>query len=138
MKRKAFNPPNDWGANFEMNQVEGISQFSEVVHFSGQTALYADEKSEMGLSVMDPGDMAGQMRFILDVIDQHLSRANMSKANIVNLRFYTTDMTAFLENYGIYSGWIRQAGIRPPQTAIGVNQLVMPDMVLEIEITAAR
>ena len=33
--------------------------------------------------------------------------------------------------------WIDDAGIMPPQSLIGVARLVLPDLVVEIEATAA-
>ncbi len=138
MKRQAINPPNDWGASFEMNQAEKISEYNEVVFFSGQTALCPDEKADMGLSVRHPGDFGGQMKYILETIDKLLATADMTRSNIVHIRFFTTNMSAFLENYGVYSEWIKEAGIRPSQSAIGINQLVMPELLLEIEVTAAQ
>ena len=121
-----------------MNQAEQISKFKNIVHFSGQTALYADEKAEMGLSVMHPGNFGGQLKFILETVDDLLERGGLSRENIVHIRFFVTDMPGFLENYGIYANWISEAGIRPPQSAIGINQLVMPELLLEMEVTAAQ
>ena len=47
-------------------------------------------------------------------------------------------MEGFLGNYDVYSNWIKEANIRPTQSAIGVNQLVSPEMKLEIEVTGAQ
>lgn len=138
MKRQAINPDDDWGAGFEMNQAEVISGFSEIIKFSGQTSLIPDENSEMGLGVKFPGDQRKQMEFILNAIDDLLQKAGMERKNIIHITFYTTDMEGFLGNYDVYSNWIKEAKIRPTQSAIGVNQLVSPEMKLEIEITGAR
>lgn len=138
MKRKAINPANDWGAGFEMNQAEIISEFNEILKFSGQTSLITDSSSDMGLSVKFPGDQKKQMEFILGSIDNLLEQAGMTRENIIHITFFTTEMEGFLESYDVYSNWIKEAKIRPTQSAIGINQLVMPEMKLEIEITGAR
>ncbi|WP_412560523.1 RidA family protein [Winogradskyella sp. MIT101101] len=138
MKRQSINPANDWGAGFEMNQAELISDFNEILKFSGQTALVTDSNSEMGLGVKHPGDQRKQMEFILNTIDSLLKQAGMTRKNIIHITFFTTEMEGFLGSYDIYSEWIKEVQIRPTQSAIGVNELVMPDMKLEIEITAAR
>ena len=138
IKRKAINPDNDWGAGFEMNQAEIISGFSEIIKFSGQTSLVPDTSAEMGLGVKYPGDQRKQMEFILNSIDNLLEQAGMERKNIIHVNFYTTEMEGFLENYDVYSNWIKMANIRPTQSAIGVNQLVSPEMKLEIEVTGAR
>ena len=138
MKRQAINPANDWGAGFEMNQAEVISDYKELIKFSGQTSIVVDSNSEMGLGVKYPGDQKKQMEFILNSIDNLLAQAKMSRGNIIHVSFFTTNMQGFLECYEVYSNWIKEAKIRPAQSAIGVNQLVMPEMKLEIEITGAR
>ncbi len=138
MKRQAINPANDWGAGFDMNQAEVISDFSELIKFSGQTSLIADNTAELGVSVKHPNDQRKQMEFILNSIDSLLEQAGMTRKNIIHITFYTTDMEGFLGNYDVYSNWIKEANIRPTQSAIGVNQLVSPEMKLEIEITGAQ
>ncbi|MEQ9279806.1 MAG: Rid family hydrolase [Balneola sp.] len=138
MKRQAINPANDWGAGFDMNQAEVISDFSELIKFSGQTSLIADSTAELGVSVKHPDDQRKQMEFILNSIYGLLEQAGMTRKNIIHITFYTTDMEGFLGNYDVYSNWIKEANIRPTQSAIGVNQLVSPEMKLEIEVTGAQ
>ena len=138
MKRQAINPANDWGAGFDMNQAEVISDFSELIKFSGQTSLIADSTADLGVSVKHPNDQRKQMEFILNSIDSLLKQAGMTRKNIIHIIFYTTDMEGFLGNYDVYSNWIKEANIRPTQSAIGVNQLVSPEMKLEIEVTGAQ
>ncbi|HAH51938.1 MAG TPA: hypothetical protein DF712_05025 [Balneola sp.] len=138
MKRQAINPANDWGAGFDMNQAEVISDFSELIKFSGQTSLIADSTADLGVSVKHPNDQRKQMELILHSIDSLLKQAGMTRKNIIHIIFYTTDMEGFLGNYDVYSNWIKEANIRPTQSAIGVNQLVSPEMKLEIEVTGAQ
>ncbi|MBO6620869.1 MAG: RidA family protein [Balneola sp.] len=138
MKRQAINPANDWGAGFDMNQAEVISDFSELIKFSGQTSLIADSTADLGVRVKHPNDQRKQMEFILHSIDSLLKQAGMTRKNIIHITFYTTDMEGFLGNYDVYSNWIKEANIRPTQSAIGVNQLVSPEMKLEIEVTGAQ
>ena len=56
---------------------------------------------------------------------------------IRTIGFYTTDVDAFLENYDVYAGWISEAGIRPPQTLLGIARLAAEDLMIEIEAEAA-
>lgn len=137
MEREAINPPNDWGAGFEMNQAERISNYKSLIKFSGQTSLVTDNSSEMGLGVKYPGDQRKQLEFILGAIDDLLKQAGCSRKNIIHVNFFTTDMDGFLQNYDVYSDWIKEGGVRPTQSALGIDRLVMPEMKLEMEITAA-
>lgn len=135
MKRTAINPV-DWGLNFHMNQAELVEGLSKLMHCSGQVALVPDANAEMGLSVAHPGDMRGQIQGALDAIDALLEEAGMTRANILSLRIFTTDIDAFLANYDVYVGWIAPSKTMPPQTLLGISRLVMPELLVEIEATA--
>ncbi len=138
MKREAINPPNDWGAAYQMNQAERITEITQTINFSGQTSVILDANSPMGISVKHPNDLREQMKFILKAIDALLEQAGLTRKNIIHIRFYTINMNAFLSSYDVYSNWIKAAKIKPPQTAIGVDQLAAPELMLEVEITAAN
>ena len=62
----------------------------------------------------------------------------MSRGDLVFLHFFTTDIDGFLANYDVYADWISEAGVMPPQSLIGVARLVFPELVVEIEATAAQ
>jgi len=135
MKRESVNPW-EWGLQFSMDQAEVVSDISRYLHCSGQVALKPDADAEMGISVVAPGDIRGQMECALANIDAVLEKAGMSRKNVLTLRFFTTDIDAFLENYDVYINWIAEAATRPPQSLLGVNRLVFSDLMIEIEATA--
>ena len=54
----------------------------------------------------------------------------------LSLRFFTTDVDGFFENDDVYADWIKDADIRPPHLLLGVNCLVPPDLMVEIETFA--
>ena len=136
MKRTAVNP-TDWGAESLMHQGEVVEGTTRHLRCSGQVALVPDPDSPMGLSPAHVGDMGGQIGAALASVDEILSGAGMDRSNIVFINFFTTDVDAFLENYGVYGEWIGPAEVMPPQSLIGVSRLVMPDLLVEIEIQAA-
>ena len=135
MKRTAVNP-SDWGLQWSLNQAEIVEGVTRHLHCSGQVALEPDAGSEMGIRVVGEGDMRAQIESALANIDAILSGAGMTRSNILSLRFFTTDVDGFLENYEVYAGWIGEAGIMPPQTLLGVDRLVLPTLLVEIEATA--
>lgn len=136
MKRTSINPW-DWGLAFSMDQGEIIEDAKRYMHLSGQVALEPDADSEMGIKIMHPGDLRAQMEDSFANVDAVLEKAGMTRKNILTLRFFSTDVDGFLENYDVYAQWIEPAGIRPPQSLLGVQRLVMPDLLVEIEATAA-
>lgn len=137
MKRESINPW-DWGLKWSMDQGELVEGVSRYLHCSGQVAVKPDPDSELGISVVSPGDIRGQMESALANVDAVLTKAAMTRKNVINLRFFTTDIDGFLANYDVYADWISESGIRPPQSLIGVQRLVLPELMVEIEGVAAE
>ena len=135
MERTAINPM-EWGLQFQMNQAELVDGVTKVLHCSGQTAIVDDPNAEMGLSVAHVGDMRGQIDASLAAIDAILVGAGMTRANVLSLRVFTTDMDGFLANYDVYAEWIGPSGMMPPQTLLGVSRLAFPELLVEIEVVA--
>lgn len=109
MKRTSVNP-TDWGLAYSMDQGELIEGLSRTLHCSGQVSVEAEPTSEMGIKILHPGDVRSQMQVALANIDAILAKAGMTRANILSLRFFTTDMDGFLANYDVYAEWITEAG----------------------------
>ncbi len=120
-----------------MHQGELISETQRTLYLAGQVALEADPDSEFGVSIVHEGDMRGQLAYSLGLIDGLLDQAGLSRENIVFVRFYSVDTAAFLENYDVYATWIAEAGISPPQSDIGVAELAIPGLLIEVEAVAA-
>jgi 2-iminobutanoate/2-iminopropanoate deaminase len=137
MNRESINPW-DWGLQFSMDQGEAITGLTRHINLSGQISVDPDPEAEMGLKVIAPNDIRGQMVKSLANIDAILEKADMNRSNLLTLRFFTTEMEGFLANYDVYANWIAKSGIRPPQSLIGVACLALPDIVVEIEATAGE
>ncbi len=137
MKRESVNPW-DWGLKWNMDQGQIIEGAKRYLHCSGQVALRPDPDAEMGIQVVSPKDLRGQMECALQNVDAVLAGAGMERKHVVSLRFFTTDIDGFLANYDVYANWIAPAGTRPPQTLLGIQRLVLPDLKVEIEVTAAE
>ncbi len=136
MKRRSVNP-TEWGLQFSMDQGELVEGATRHLRCSGQISAVPDSTTELGIKVVAPNEIRGQMECALANVDSILAKGEMTRANIVALRFFTTNIDGFLENYDVYATWIAEAGTRPPQSLIGVQRLVLPDLVVEIEIEAA-
>ena len=135
MRRESVNPVS-WGMAYSMDQGEIVEGGTRHLRCSGQVSSVHDPNSELGFSVVAPGDLRGQIECALSNLDAILEQANMTRKNVVALRFFTTDIDGFLENYDVYAAWIAEAGIRPPQSLIGVNRLVLEELMVEIEMEA--
>lgn len=136
MKRTSINP-SDWGLQFSFDQGEIIEGGTRHLRCSGQISVKPDSSSDLGVSIVSPDDMRGQIECALANINSILEQGGMSKSNIVSLRFFTTDIDSFLQHYDVYAQWIAPAGVCPPQSLIGIQRLVLPEAMIEIEAEAA-
>lgn len=135
MKRTSVNPVM-WGQAYHMDQGEIVEGATRHLRVSGQVSLVEDINSELGLSVADPRDLRAQLKIALANIDAILKKAGMERSNLVFIRFYTTSVRELRRNYDVYAEWITEADIRPPQSLIGVKNLVMPGLLIEVEAEA--
>ena len=135
MKRTSVNPV-EWGLAYSMDQGEVIEEVTRHLRCSGQVSVDPAPDTELGFVVVSPNEIRGQMVHTLGNVDSVLEKAQMGRENIVALRFFTTDIDAFLVNYDVYADWIASAGTRPPQSLLGVQRLVLPELMVEIEVEA--
>ena len=91
MKRESINP-TDWGLQFAMDQGEVVTGAERHLRCSGQISVVSDPSQELGVRVVAPNDMRGQMECALANVDAVLEGAKMSRSDILSLRFYTTDV----------------------------------------------
>ena len=70
MKRESVNPW-DWGLAFNMDQGELVEGATRILHCSGQVSVEPDAEAEMGLAVVSPGNIRGQIECALDIICFH-------------------------------------------------------------------
>jgi len=136
MKRESINPW-DWGLKWSMDQGEIVENASRHLHCSGQVSVQPDPDSKLGIAVVSPGEIRGQIECALANIDSVLHEAKMTRENLISLRFFTTDVDGFLANYDVYANWIAEARTRPPQSLLGIQRLVLPELLVEIEAVAA-
>lgn len=135
MQRTPVNP-TEWGLAFQMHQGEVVEGVSRVLRFSGQVALEEDAEAEYGVRVVHEGDMRGQIQAALSAIDEILQQAGMTRANLLSVRTYTTDIGGYLENADAFNDWLAEADTAVPQTLLGVAALAIPGLLVEIEAEA--
>ena len=129
MERTPVNPWA-WSLKFSFNQGEVITGKARELICAGQTSVDADGRPQ------HPGDMAAQLALAVANLEAVLSAADMTLANIVRLNFYTTDVDALREPMGVLNKRLRDAGVMPPGTLLGVVRLAYPELMIELEATA--
>ena len=83
-----------------------------------------------------PGDVAGQARAALAIIERALADGGFSLADVVRTRMFVTDMNdsgAVAAVHGEIFG-----DIRPAATLVAVAALMHPSLLVEIEAEARR
>jgi enamine deaminase RidA (YjgF/YER057c/UK114 family) len=129
MERTDVNPW-EWSKAFGFSQAVGVSNASQVLLCSGQTAI-ADDGSPPTTS-----DMAKQIELALSNLTTVLGAAGMTMADVVKLTVYTTDVDELLAGYGTAMQFLGDN--LPAMTLIGVARLAFPELKVEIEATAAK
>jgi enamine deaminase RidA (YjgF/YER057c/UK114 family) len=81
------------------------------------------------------GGIRPQTRLSLERIEAVLRENGRSRADVVRLRFYLTDMRLWSEAREEILAFFGEP--IPPATAVGVTQLVEPAMLIEIDAEAA-
>ncbi|MFO7275775.1 MAG: RidA family protein [Pseudomonadota bacterium] len=127
---RAVNPWT-WQDAFGFAQAVEVSGARRVLYCAGQTSVDADGNP------LHPGDMVAQLNQAFDNLETVLAKAGMTLANVVRLNYYTTDVAAYLRASASVKDRLEKAGCRPPGTLLGVASLFHPDILVEIEATAA-
>ena len=132
MERRAINPWA-WQEQFGFAQAIDISDAKRTLLCSGQTSV--DDEG----NPVYPGDMAAQINKALDNLEALLREAGLGLSDVVRLNYYVTDVDAFLEAYETDTlPRLGQPKCRPATTLLGIAALFLPELMVEIEATAAQ
>jgi len=130
MKRTAVNPW-PWSLGLGYNQGEIIEGAGRQLVCAGQTAVDGNGNPQHS------GDMRSQIALALDNLEAVLNGAGMTLASIIRLSIYTTDVDEALRNFDVLGARFGPFEVSPPMTLLGVTRLAIPDLMFEIEATAA-
>ena len=111
----------------QANEVTG----ARMLLCAGQTSTDADGHP------VHAGDMRAQVALALDNLEAVLREAGLTLAHVVRLNYYTTDVDALFGAYDLVQQRLQGGGCRPASTLLGVTRLAFPELLVEIEATAA-
>lgn len=128
-----LNAVNPWTWQDKLDFSHGIDvQGARRVFFcAGQTSVDPNGRA------LHPGDMAAQLEQAFDNLETVLSRAGLGMRNVVRLNYYVTDMDAFAAARGVVAARLAPLEAKPAGILLGVSRLAHPDLLVEIEATAA-
>jgi len=130
MERRAFNPWT-WQDQFDFSQAIEISGAREVVYCAGQISVDSEGKP------LHAGDMEAQFHRALDNLESVLDQSGLRLADVVRLNYYVTDIQAFHAAVPKVGVRLKAANCKPASTLLGVAGLAMPEIMIELEATAA-
>jgi enamine deaminase RidA (YjgF/YER057c/UK114 family) len=130
MERQVINPWS-WQEQFGFVQANELRGPQRWLVCAGQAAL--DEAGRP----LHPGDVRAQVRQALDNLETVLGQGGFSLADVVRLTVYTTDVDGLLAAWEELSGRLGQATCRTAMTLLGVTRLAYPELMVEVEATAA-
>ena len=131
MERDIVNPW-EWQKNLSFVQGNHLKGVTEWLVCAGQTSAAEDGAAQF------PGDMEGQIRQCFRNVETVLAAKGFTLADVVRMTYYTTDIDKFFEGMAPVRAELRERGYRPTATLLGVTRLADPEMLVEIEATAAR
>ena len=99
-----------------------------IVEVSGTSATRADG------TVHAPGDPYEQTRYVLGEILAAMAQLGAGAGDVVRTRVYLTDITHWPE-VGKAHGEVF-GGVLPASSFVEINKLMLPELVVEVEVTA--
>lgn len=126
MKQQRFNPPG-------LTKIAAANHFSSAVRVgdfvwvSGCVGLGPDGKPAAG--------MTGQARIAFENVSASLSSAGATLADVVELGTYHTDLQRDMRAFFAVKDEFFPKGF-PAWTAVGVTQLALPGLLVEIRAVA--
>jgi enamine deaminase RidA (YjgF/YER057c/UK114 family) len=130
VERTVVNPWT-WQDALGFVQANELRRVERMLVCSGQTAVDADGNPQHS------GDMGAQLALALDNLETVLRQGGFSLSDVVRLNVYTTDVDALLGALPRVGPRLAAAGCRFASTMLGVSRLGSPELLVELEATAA-
>ncbi len=131
MDRRITNPWT-WQEPFGFVHAHEVSAAQHTLYCAGQLST-----NDEGHPV-HAGDIRAQVNQAFDNVERVLQEAGYTLADVTRLNYYSTDVDALLANWDAITSRLTAGGCRCTSTLLGVARLAYPEMLIEIEATAAK
>ncbi len=113
----------------EITRIDCNDRLSRVV-------IHKDIAYLSGLTADDgSADIAEQTRQVLRKADRYLELADSDKSKLLRAQIWLRDIADFDAMNAVWKEWL--AGVAPPSRATVESRLALPDLLVEIQFTAA-
>lgn len=109
---------------------------AKLLYFSGVGSEDPEATDPMSVTILGAGDFAAQTRIAFEKITAALAQHGATMHDIVRMTAYVTDSASIWTYFQIQGEALGDAP-RPPHTFLQVAALAVPDMLVEVEVTAA-
>ena len=132
MRKQFLNPKGLFDPGFLFTHTVAVEGASKLVYISGQVSYDATA------AVVGKGDMRAQSEQVFVNLTACLKAAGAGWADIVKLNGYMVGMnTETVKAYREVRSRYLDPTKLPASTLVGVDRLVHPDLLLEVEVIAA-
>lgn len=130
MNFKVVNPWS-WQDSLDFSHAVEVPEGCKVLFVAGQTSVDPDGRP------LYPGDMRAQLEKAFENLERVLLQAGLTLAHLVRLNYYVTDMKAFAGAREVVAAKLGALAVKPSGCLLGVTSLARPELMVEIEATAA-
>ena len=102
-------------------------RIGNIIEVSGTVAIVDGEK-------VKANDAYAQTLNILERVEKVLEDLNVGMKDVIRTRIFTTDVSTFEDVAKAHSTFFKE--VKPTTGLYGINQLVAPEYLVEIEFTA--
>ena len=102
-------------------------RIGNIIEVSGTVAIVDGEK-------VKANDAYAQTLNILERVEKVLEDLNVGMKDVIRTRIFTTDVSTFEDVAKAHSTFLKE--VKPTTGFYGINQLVAPEYLVEIEFTA--
>jgi 2-iminobutanoate/2-iminopropanoate deaminase len=127
MDKTQINPWT-WQDRAGFSQAWSVAGAEKVIYVSGQTAISAEGE------LVGEGDFHAQAVQTFENLSTVLESAGAGFDSIVKIIVYLTDISKLMEFGQIKAGYIDDP--QPASTALGVQALALPGLLIEVEAVA--
>lgn len=131
MEKQVINPWT-WQDRFGFVQANKLTGVEQVLYCAGQTSVDGDGNP------LHVGQMEEQALQAIDNLETVLRESDFALADVVRLTTYVTDVDAYRQAAPAVGARLSHAGVKQAASLIGVARLALPELLIEVEATAAR
>ena len=113
---------------------EEVVGYSRVVKVGNQVFVTGTTSVDEDGNIIGVGDVYQQTKYIISKIEKYLNKAGANLEDIVRTRMFVVNIADWQEVGKAHNEFFKN--IKPATTMVEVNNLIEPDLLIEIEADA--